>query len=52
MVRIEAAHFVAGVVLENGLAIRAADIVKYMVGKRIGWILAYCQSKGWKTEIL
>lgn len=50
MIRIVAPYFVAGVVLENGSVIRAADIVSYMLGKSSGWVMLYCLRKGWKTE--
>lgn len=52
MIRILSPYFVAGVVLRDGYVVRAADILHYMVGKRMSRVLAYSRNKGWKTEIL
>lgn len=45
--RIEAPHFVAGIILKNNRAIRTAPIVKYMVGWNYDRIRKYCKRKGW-----
>lgn len=47
LVRIEAPHFVAGVVV----GVRAAPIVAYMTHWRLGQILAYCARKGWRARL-
>lgn len=47
LIRIEAPHFVAGVVLENGRVTRTAPIVKYMKGWTEAHIRHYCVTKDW-----
>ena len=48
IIRIDAPWFVAGVVV----GIRAAPIVRYMARWSSEAILAYCQKRGWKAELL
>ncbi len=45
--RIEAPHFVAGVVIEDGRVIDCAPIIKYMRGWTDIQVLEYCRKKGW-----
>lgn len=52
MIRITSPYFCAGCVIENGLIVRAAPIIKYMIGKTPGWVRTYCQKKKWKSELL
>ena len=57
LIRIEAPYFCAGVVLAADpwpfeVAVRAAPIVKYMVGWGRGRIVRYCVRKGWKVTTL
>lgn len=48
MIRIEAPHFTAGVVLGQGMfVIKAPPIVKYMVGWDYHRVMGYCRRKGW-----
>lgn len=47
MVRIEASHFVAGIIVGE----RAAPILKYMIGWPTEKIIKYCQKKGWKWTV-
>jgi len=55
MGRITAPHLTAGVVyqrLPNGmeLVVRAAPILKYMIGWREEKVAAYCRTKNWHYE--
>lgn len=54
LLRIVAPYFVAGVVVEEGIVVRAAPIVGYMVRGR--WtrtrVWAYCQTKRWALRRL
>lgn len=54
LVRIEAPHFVAGIIIDfdNDKVLNAAPIVKYM--KNWTWSRAsqYCDTRNWKWEIL
>jgi hypothetical protein len=52
MIRITARHFVAGVVLRNGLAVRAAPIVGYMAGWDGTRVIDYCVRKRWHWELI
>jgi len=49
VVAIDAPHFCAGLVLENDLVIRAAPILRYMVGWRRERVMAYARRKGWQA---
>lgn len=52
MIRISAAHFVAGLVLdENDVVVRAAPILKYMIGWSWQRVLHYCTIKRWTCEL-
>lgn len=48
--RIEAPHFVAGLVVTDAHVSEAAPIIKYMRNWPFGRMLGYCQTKGWKLE--
>ncbi len=52
MIRITASHFVAGIVLDNIhlRVVKPAPILNYMLHWKLGKILNYCKSKGWKCE--
>ena len=50
LLRVEAPHFVASVVLENGFVFEAAPIVRYMRGWNQTKVLNYCRIKGWKVS--
>jgi type IV secretory pathway protease TraF len=47
LVRIEAPHFVAGIVAEDGRVARTAPILRYMLGWDGQRVAAYVRSKGW-----
>ena len=46
-VLIDAPHFCAALVAHNGLVVKAAPIIKYMVGWDASRVRDYCRSKGW-----
>lgn len=52
LVRIEAPHFVAGVVFQDGSVRHCAPILRYMKGWSKGRVFAYASRKGWKAELL
>jgi hypothetical protein len=52
LARILAPHFVAGVVIENGVVVRCAPIVSYMKGWKGYAALDYCARRGWAVEIM
>lgn len=57
LVRIVAPHFVAGLEILHDVynvpyCAKAAPIIKYMRGKTLDWITAYCQRKNWHLEQL
>jgi len=50
--RIVAPHFVAGGEVRNGVCIRAAPIIGYMLGWTRQEIREYCRIKGWLVKKL
>lgn len=52
IIRITAKHMTAGVVVEDGVAVKTAPILKYMKGWILTRIIQYCNQKGWKCELL
>ena len=53
LVRIDAPHFVAGILCDDTewrVCVKAAPIVRWMVGKPLPWIEGYCQEKGWLLD--
>jgi len=47
---IDAPFFYAGLVLnEHGIVIRAAPIIRYMVGHSAVWVRKYAAHRGWKV---
>ena len=51
LIRVEAPHFVAGVLIDphTDRCVQAAPILRWCQGKRRKWILAHCASRGWRT---
>lgn len=45
--RVEANYFTAGFIIERGLCVKAAPIIRWMIGREYGRIYNYCISKGW-----
>jgi hypothetical protein len=50
LIRVEAPHFVAALVLVDGRCIEAAPILKWAVLKREAQLVEYFNRKGWKHE--
>jgi hypothetical protein len=48
MIRIDSGYFCAGVDLEDDRVVKAAPIVKYMVGWTRRKVESYCRKKNWK----
>ena len=49
LVRVVAPHFVAGLVVEGRTVVRAAPILRWMVGEPWDLVRAYIAGKGWKA---
>jgi hypothetical protein len=52
LLRITARHMVAGVIVDHGSVVIAADILRYMIGWTQEKVLNYCRVKNWRVEIL
>jgi hypothetical protein len=52
LARIEAPHFVCGIVLKGDHVAVAASIVRYMGGWHRDRVRDYCRDKGWKISIV
>jgi hypothetical protein len=52
LVRVVAHHFVAGLVAVDGRVVRAAPILRYMLGWDGARVAAYVQARGWGWERL
>jgi len=52
LLRIDAPHYVAGIIFKDGKAVRAAPIIKWMIGKEWNWVVAYINSKRFKYQWL
>jgi hypothetical protein len=50
--RIEAPHFVAGIIAMDGRVIRAAPILKYMLGWNGVAVRDYCRKKHWALQVV
>lgn len=47
-IRVSAPHFVAGLVLQQGIVVQTAPILHYMRGWSVAKMDRYCQRKGWR----
>ena len=52
LLSIDAPHFCCGLVLVDDRAIRAAPIVRYMVGWPRSRIEQYCRARNWRVELV
>lgn len=52
LVRVEAPHFVAGLIAQDGVVIKAAPILGWAVGKRTTWVAEYFRRRGWSWTIV
>lgn len=51
LVHIDAPHYCAGMVARNGVVIRAADIIKWTIGKDLDFCLSYFHRKNFKVIV-
>lgn len=52
MIRIDAPHFCAGAIVQNGKIVKSAPIIKWMINKTVAQIMSYCKQKNWSCEYL
>jgi hypothetical protein len=52
LVRVVAAHFVAGFVFDGDKCVRAAPILKWCVGKSADYIRGQFRAHGWRASIV
>lgn len=49
LIRVEAPHFVAGLIVDHGRVTDAAPILRWSVGKQWAWVASYIERKrGWR----
>ncbi len=49
IVRVEARHFVAGLIVHEGVCVSAAPILKWAVGRRWAWLEGYLRGRGYSV---
>jgi hypothetical protein len=47
LISIVGPNFAAGLITNRGVVVRAAPILRYMIGWRIDHVLEYARSRGW-----
>lgn len=52
LVRVISPYFVAGIVLQDDIVVRAAPILGWAIGKQRASVSAIFARKGWKASIL
>ena len=52
LVRVEAPHFVAGIVMVGDVCTEAAPILRWAAGHSRGWLSTYFKNMGWKAMIV
>jgi hypothetical protein len=52
LVQVDAPHFCAGIVLDNGRCVKAAPILGWCVGRTVNMLRAYFKRRGWKACIV
>lgn len=52
LIRIEAPHLCAGIIMSNDRCVSAAPILGWTVGRDTASLRAYFAAKGWKASIL
>ena len=52
LVRVVAPHFVAGVVLRNGIVTQTAPILRWCLGGQRWWLREQFAKRGWKASVL
>ena len=49
LIRVVAPHFVAGIILRDGIAVETAPILKWAMGKSRSELCDYFAKKGWEA---
>lgn len=52
LVAVDAPHFYAGMILKNGVVIKAAPILHWAIGKTQAYLTNYFWRKKWKVTIV
>ena len=52
MIQVTAPHFCAGIIFNGLIAVRAAPILAWTVGKDAAYLSAYFKRKGWKVTLV
>lgn len=52
LVRVEAPHFVAGLVIEDGRCIEAAPILRWAIGKSESYLRSYIRRRAWRASVV
>jgi hypothetical protein len=52
LVRVQAPHFVAGFVLQDGVCTRAAPILRHFIGRETAAIRDAIHDQGWRASIV
>lgn len=52
MMRISGPNFVVGAVLHDHVVVKAAPLIKYMIGWRRDRVIWHCKHKGWQLETI
>jgi hypothetical protein len=52
LVAVDAPHFYAGLIMKDGVCVKAAPILQWAVGKPRAFLSAYFKRKGWKAQIV
>jgi len=47
IVSVRSSYFCAGVIHNGNLIVEAAPILRWAVGRKYGWFIAYANAKGW-----
>lgn len=51
--RIVAPHFVAGVLVdEDSVVEETAPILRWAMGRELGWLVSYCTRKRWQLQFV
>jgi hypothetical protein len=50
MLRILGPDFVAGLIVDGKRIVRAAPVIRYMIGWTVQQVAARCAQKGWECE--
>ena len=51
IVRILGPNFCVGAILRDHVVVKAAPLIKYMIGWPEARLIAHCEDKGWRYEI-